>query len=143
MQGLGMPRGDSTFLNCGQATPGEGAVRLAIWDGTIEYVFTLPIPDVSALLQERAPSIPIGRQFGLLANESYGRARLSNPDADGARKGVTLWAPCFPGRVFSCSRIGLAGVARTVTGDAGDHWREAVISEMLPDPVPAWVGVRA
>jgi len=131
------------FLNCGQCTPGDGIVRLAIWDGTIEYVFSLTIPDVSALLQERAESIPVGRQFGLLENPRYGRAMLTNPCADGARKGVAFWAPCFPGRVFSCSRVGLAGVARTVTGDPGDHWREAVISEMLPDPVPAWVGVRA
>lgn len=143
MQGLGMPRGDSTFLNCGQVTPGDDSVRLVIWDGTIEYVFNLTIPDVSALLQERAESIPVGRRFGLLENPRYGRARLTNPCADGARKGVAFWFPCFPGRVFSCSRVGLAGVARSVTRDAGDHWLEAVVSELLPDPVPVRMGVRA
>ena len=63
------------FLNCGQCTPSKDAVRLVIWDGAIEYVFTLTIPDVSALLQERAESIPVGRQFGLLENKAYGRAR--------------------------------------------------------------------
>lgn len=130
------------FLNCGQATPSKDAVRLVIWDGAIEYVFTLTIPDVSALLQERAESIPVGRQFGLLENKAYGRARLTNPCADGQRKGVAFWFPCFPGRLFSVSRVGLAGVARSVTRGAGDHWLDAVVSEMIPDPGPVRASAR-
>lgn len=125
------------FLNCGQLTPFEGSVRLEIWDGGETFEFRLAVRDVSALLQERADRIPISRMFGIYETKGYGRARLSNPDPDdGKQKGVLFLVPCLSRRVFVTSRVGLAGVARSACKGAGDRWPDAIVSELIPDPVP-------
>lgn len=123
------------FLNCGRAVPDGNSVRLVVWDGTIEYQFRVSTDDVSALLQERQESIPVSRMFGLYETHEYGRARLTNPTADGRRKGVVFWVPCLARRTFTVSREGLAGVARSAAGSPGDHWPEAVVSEIINEPI--------
>ncbi len=115
------------FLNCGQVTRREdGAARIEIWQGKEAYEFVIAKPDLDALLHDEE-SVPIGRMFGLLENPNYGRATLVGPE--GHRKGVVFRVDCFPKRGFSIARAALTHVAQ-------EKWKEAAVSEMIPDPVP-------
>jgi len=122
------------FLNCGQVRRREdGAVRIEIWEGRDAYEFVITRPNLDTLLHDEE-SVPIGRMFGLLSNHNYGRATLTGLEG-AARKGVVFRVDCFPGRGFSVARKALEHV---VDGE----WREAAISEMIPDPIPRACTIR-
>lgn len=116
------------FLNCGIAIPEPETrtVALEIWDGAAVYRFAMAAGDVSALLQERTGQIPISQRFGLYETAERGRARLS-----GTGKGVVFRFAALPGRAFTITRTGVAGVGRTAARVPGEQWIDATVSEMI------------
>jgi len=121
------------YLNCGQLIPESETrtVALEIWDGETAYRFAAGVSDISALLQERTAQIPLSQRFGLYETRERGRARLSTTG-----KGAVFWFDALPGRAFTVTRSRVAGVARMAARAPGERWLDAVVSEILPDPVP-------